>query len=132
VTIEQGDAAGLIFGFQKEESFHLFEFCRVTATHCVASTAKLLQMVPIPRAMCVGPDFPICQTTSSSININAGQANELTVISLRNVVYLYINAHFFASLPDVTASGKIGVIAYEDANPTDVVFRSAKVWKIES
>jgi hypothetical protein len=48
-----------------------------------------------------------------------------------NVISLFVNKQFIASISDTTySSGGIGLIAEDQGNPTDVAFNDAQVWKL--
>lgn len=73
----------------------------------------------------------IRQGYNNAININARQTNQLTVIAVDNVFYLYVNQQLIALAQDKTYSrGGIALDAENPSGNTDVVFSNVKVWKL--
>jgi hypothetical protein len=69
---------------------------------------------------------------SSAINIGFNNSNTVTVITYGSEIYLYVNGHYLAYANDSTSdSGKIGVTAVDNANPTEVIFSNAEVWNLQ-
>lgn len=79
------------------------------------------------------------QATTLSSGYNAAIAtgikhsNQLAVVAFNGIFYLYANQQFITSLADSSLSaGKIGVVALDFKDPTEVVFTNAQVWNISS
>lgn len=69
---------------------------------------------------------------SSAINTGFNNSNTVTVITYDSEIYLYVNGHYLAYANDSTSdSGKIGVTAVDNANPTEVIFSNAEVWNLQ-
>lgn len=65
------------------------------------------------------------------IRKEANQTNVLTGIARGKDSYLYVNRQFMYHVNDDSASnGQIGFFAIDSTNPTDVMFRNVKVWKL--
>jgi hypothetical protein len=55
----------------------------------------------------------------------------MAVVSDGGTIELYVNRQLIARVSDGTYShGRVGVVAEEDINPTEVAFSSAKVWQL--
>jgi hypothetical protein len=72
---------------------------------------------------------------SSIISANTNRpdpvAITVTVVAFDSYIYLYVNGQFLAQVIDhTTSSGKIGVSAVRESNPTEVVFSDVKVWTL--
>jgi len=82
-----------------------------------------------------GPYETILDSGYSSVidtNMNPQPASIIaTVIAFDNLIYLYVNGQFLSSVKDSTnGSGKIGVSATTNNNPTEVVFSDIQVWEL--
>ncbi len=67
--------------------------------------------------------------TNSAITRGSNQSNLLAVVTNGNQIMLYVNHQSMGSVSDSTYSqGEIGVAVYDNTNPTEAVFTSAKVW----
>lgn len=72
---------------------------------------------------------PLSQGTSPAIKTGLNQTNLIAVVANGSSLKLFINMQLIASVSDSTYnSGKIGVVAENISNPTEVVFTNAKVW----
>ncbi len=68
---------------------------------------------------------------SRALHTGLNQPNLLAVVARGNTIDLYINLVHVATVIDSSAShGQIGVIANDIRNPTEVVFRNARVWTL--
>jgi len=66
-----------------------------------------------------------------AINQGLNQTNVVTVVVKGNTITLYVNQQEIDSVTDNTFShGQIGVIALDINNPTEVVYKNAKVWTL--
>ncbi|GAC1350087.1 MAG: hypothetical protein NVSMB27_29280 [Ktedonobacteraceae bacterium] len=70
---------------------------------------------------------------SSAITTGLTQTNQLAVIANAGNLYLYANQQFLTSVSDSSlSSGKIGVVALDLRNPSEVEYSNAQVWNIPS
>ncbi len=70
---------------------------------------------------------------SAAIVTGLKQTNQLAVIAFQGTLYLYANQQLITSVSNNTlSSGKIGVVALDFRNRTEVEFNNAQVWKITS
>src|SRR5579872_6227073 len=68
---------------------------------------------------------------STAIKTGLNQFNILTVIARENHIYLYINGQYVNDAVDTTYSiGRIGLFAWDNGQPTEVVFSNAEVWRL--
>ncbi len=68
---------------------------------------------------------------STSINTGLGQGNLIVVIANGSTITVYVNNQKVAVVNDNNYSqGRIGVVAEDEGNPTEVEFRDAKVWTL--
>ena len=68
---------------------------------------------------------------SAAITPGLGQQNVIAVIAVQNTLTLYVNQQYVATATDTSlSSGAIGVVAYDDSVPTDIVFSNAQVWDL--
>ena len=122
MSIINGDAGGLIFGWNGANRFYRFSLN-------IKGTYELF----------------VCQpdTCSDTSNDNGQQlrigslkdvnnTNTLTVIAIDKNIYLYINGVFKDEVnnANVDQIGEIGVYASSDTQPTEVTFSNLKVWKL--
>jgi serine/threonine protein kinase len=132
VSIQNGDAAGLIVNDQPTtpyRTYDAFVYCRDTGKFCATGNVWFTHAHD-GGANCV-TGFDCNKTYPSFINTTLGGKNTLTAIVLSNAIYLYINRHPVGVSPHSSAGvGGIGVVAFEDQNPTDATFQNAKLWKI--
>jgi hypothetical protein len=64
-----------------------------------------------------------------SFHIGLGQSNLIAVVASHNIITLYVNGQKVDSVIDNTYSqGRIGMIADDEGNPTEVAFQNARVW----
>ncbi len=67
------------------------------------------------------------------ISVNMATSLLTAVVARGSSITIYINHQQVTTIQDSTfASGHIGVFAYKMNNPTEVVFRDAKVWSLDS
>jgi serine/threonine protein kinase len=132
VSIQNGDAAGLIVNDQPTtpyRTYDAFVYCRDTGKYCTNGGVWFTHAHD-GGANCV-TGFDCNKTYPTFINTTLGGKNTLTAIVLSNAIYLYINGHpVGVSLHSSAEVGGIGVVAFEDASPTDATFQNAKLWKI--
>lgn len=132
VSIQSGDAAGLIVSDQPTSPYRTYDafvYCRDTGKYCTPGEVWFTHAHDGGANCMMG--FDCNKTYPSFINTTLGGKNTLTAIVLSNATYLYINGHSVGiSLHSSTEVGGIGVVAFEDANPTDTTFQNAKLWKV--
>jgi serine/threonine protein kinase len=69
--------------------------------------------------------------SSSIFNQGLNQSNLITVIARQNTFYFYVNRQYIVNYTDSTyTSGKIGVLAHDNTQPTEVVYTNAEVWQL--
>jgi hypothetical protein len=69
--------------------------------------------------------------SSSHIKQSQNQTNTVTVVARGGNIYFYINGQYLDSASNnMFTSGKIGVFAESNTNPTDVAFSNAQVWQL--
>jgi serine/threonine protein kinase len=133
VSIQNGDAAGLIVDDQPTSPYRTYDafvYCRDTGKYCAPGEVWFTHAHD-GGANCV-TSFDCNKTYPSFINTALGGKNTVTAIVLSNAIYLYINGHSVGvSVHSSSAEvGGIGVVAFEDASPTDAAFQNAKLWKV--
>jgi serine/threonine protein kinase len=70
-------------------------------------------------------------STSPAINTGLNQSNLIAVVANGSNIDLYVNNQQVDKISDNTFSqGEIGMAAFSNANPTEVVFSNAKVWTL--
>jgi hypothetical protein len=68
--------------------------------------------------------------SASSIHTGLGQTNLLVVVANNDILNLYVNHQLINTQQDSTfSSGQTAVVAENVNNPTEVVFRNARVWQ---
>lgn len=73
----------------------------------------------------------LVQGFSPAITIGLAQSNQIAVIAVKGLLYLYVNQQYVTSVADSTlTSGSIGVAALDNRNPTTVEFSNAEVWNV--
>lgn len=69
------------------------------------------------------------ESPSARIHRGLGQINLIAVVAIQDSLTLYVNHHALYTEHDSTYSqGEIGVAVDSDTNPTEALFRQAKVW----
>jgi len=133
VSIQNGDAAGIIVNDQPTSPYRTYDafvYCRDMGGKYCATSQVWFTHAHDGGANCV-TGFDCNKTYPSFINTSLGGKNTLTAIALSNAIYLYINGHSVGvSLRSSAEVGGIGVVAFEDASPTDATFQNAKLWNI--
>ena len=75
----------------------------------------------------------LVQGFSPAITIGLAQSNQIAVIAMKGMLYLYVNQQYVTGVADSTlTSGSIGVAALDNRNPTTLEFSNAEVWNITS
>ncbi len=74
----------------------------------------------------------LSEGVSNAINTNLGQSNTLTVIAQENILMVFVNQHYLATVHDSNlSSGQIGLIALDTSKtPVDVAFQNMKIWRL--
>ena len=68
---------------------------------------------------------------TAAITPGLSQQNTIAVIAVQNTLTLYVNQQYVATATNANlSSGAIGVVAYDDSVPTDIVFSNAQVWDL--
>ncbi len=119
IVIDSGGQDGIIFRFNStNSSFYLF---RVGINGSYA--LDLYKNRVLAATLISG--------LSGAINTGIKQGNDLAVLAKGDVLYLYINQQFVASVTNsYLSSGAIGVIALDYRNTSDAEFSSAQVWNV--
>ena len=75
----------------------------------------------------------LVQGFSPAITIGLAQSNQIAVIAVKGLLYLYVNQQYVTGVEDSTlGSGSIGVAALDSRNPTTVEFSNAQVWNVSN
>jgi hypothetical protein len=120
MTIANGLDGGLLFRVgNTQTSYYAF----------VASSEGIYYLAAIN-----GTNLPVVLNSgpSSAIKTGLNQSNLLTVITLGDYLYLYVNKQYIATINDSTyKSGSIGLFANSGTSTSaDVAFNNAQVWKL--
>lgn len=115
--ITQGDQAGIIFRFDSATlSYYYFDIS-------TRGYYRLLLYQHNQRSRVLLQGF------SLAIRGGLHQSNLLAVVTKGGRIDLYVNKQKIASTTDSTLSqGKIGLVAYDLSNPTDVVYSDIQIW----
>ena len=121
MTIVQGDRGGI--GFRADDANVKFYSFRIGQD----GSYELQLHVDNSRA-----DIrTLTSGSSSAINTGLNQANTIAVVANGNTISLYVNRQEIDSVTDSTFShGQIGVVAYDNSNPTEVAYSNAQVWTL--
>jgi hypothetical protein len=117
MRIIEGDCGGLLFRSQStnRQTFYHFEVCQDGTYAFFESFSNTLRE----------------HSSSTAIHPGLNQSNVIAVVANNHTLDLYINRQKVDNINDSTSSqGEIGVVATYRADPTEVVFSSAKVWII--
>ena len=119
MTILKGDCGGILFRSDNGNSkYYAFEVCQ-------DGTYYLNLWVDNSHSTSLLSDSDL------SIKKGLDQSNLLAVKVQGQSIYLYVNNHPIDQTSDKTySSGQIGVIAHDYGNPTEVVYKNAKVWAL--
>lgn len=133
VSIQSGDAAGLIVDYQPTTPYRTFDgflFCRDAGAKNECQPGGVwFTHAEHGGAGCMASAQFNCDRTYPFVNTAPGAQNTLTIIALSHSIYLYINGQSVGVVPRTSIqAGGIGVTAYEETNPTDVTFQNAKLW----
>jgi len=121
MTINQGDAGGLIFRASGDVNAAQFYFFRIDQ--------KGNYGLDVSKDQTHG--LSIVSDTNPAIKSGTNQTNLLTVVAKGNIFYLYINKQYVGSASDNSyGSGGIGVFADDSNADTDVSFKNAQVWSL--
>ncbi|TMC84456.1 MAG: hypothetical protein E6J10_09530 [Chloroflexi bacterium] len=121
MTIIKGDQGGIVFRADPSKgSFYYF--------HISTSGAYALETYSNYNP---SRSEPLIQGTSPTIKTGLNQTNLITVVANGSSLKFFVNMQQIASVSDGTYNGgKIGVIAEDISNPTEVVFRNVVVWPL--
>jgi serine/threonine protein kinase len=121
MTIIKGDQGGIVFRADPSKgSFYYF--------HISTSGAYALETYSNYNP---SRSQPLIQGTSPAIKTGLNQTNLIAVVANGNGLKFFVNMQQIASVSDGTYNGgKIGVIAEDISNPTEVVFRNIVVWPL--
>jgi len=116
MTILQGDGGGMVFRDDGAGHNYLF-FVNANGTYQVEING--------------GAQVLIYDQSTTAIIKNVNNTNTLDAVVIGNNVDLYINKQFVYSFSaQVSATGKIGVLAVNVSNPTTVEYKDVKVWRL--
>ncbi len=69
--------------------------------------------------------------SATAFKTGLNQANLVAVVAQSNLLSLYVNKQFVASVSDSSyTSGEIGVLAQDVTQPTEVAYSNAQVWQL--
>ncbi|GHO93381.1 hypothetical protein KSF_034290 [Reticulibacter mediterranei] len=132
VSIQSGDAGGLIIDYQPTTPYRTYDaflFCRDTGAKYCKTGNVWLTHAEHGGAGCMTSATFNCDQIYPFVKADLGVENTLTIIALSHTIYLYINGQSVGVVPRLSlTSGGIGVVAFEEAISTDVVFSDAKLW----
>ena len=143
LTIQQGDGAGVVFGFKPPPSngadyngnYYFFNFCQISSPNCPAKNVFLDHILNGQSVLCLGPDpapdyrsLGACNVTFPAVSAHLGQPNIVTVIVLHGDIYMYVNEIFIWAVHpmapvDYPTSGQVGITALDEGHLTDVTFQ---------
>lgn len=118
MTFVKGDGGGIIFRTDAvtNDNFYYFYIGKVGKYALLVHNSKGYVKI-------------LLSGSSSAFHIGLNQTNLIAVVALKSHIDLYVNKQHVTSVSDNTYSqGQIGVAADDLVNPTEVVFRNAKVW----
>ena len=118
VSVAQGDNGGIALRInQKNTTFYYFS---------IYTNGKYVFEVYLS-----GKYKVLLQSTSAFIHQGLNQPNTLAVVAVGSNFVLYVNSHRLNSTRDSTySSGQIGMIAFYDNGPSDVIASNARAWKM--
>jgi serine/threonine protein kinase len=121
MTIIKGDQGGIVFRADPSKgSFYYF--------HISTSGAFALETYSNYNP---SRSQPLIQRTSPAIKTGLNQTNLIAVVANGNGLKFFVNMQQIVTVSDGTYNGgKIGVIAEDISNPTEVVFRNVVVWPL--
>ena len=118
MTIVHGDEGGLIFRYDSNTAHSgIFSLDTGGAFSMMITSNPFNTLLHHPDA---------------AIKAGLGQSNILTVIVEGQTVLLYVNDHYLGQVTNanIPRNGGIGLMAYDVADPTDVLFSNLRVWKL--
>ncbi len=115
MTIVQGDLAGLIFQDAAHQVSYYWRFSQDGSYDLI-----LYQATTSPT---------LAAGTAPSFNTGYNQSNRLQVVVTNNGIQLFVNNQFVGKV-NISSYGQgyIGVFVKDRGNPTEAIFRNAKVW----
>jgi type II secretory pathway pseudopilin PulG len=119
MVIDRGEQAGIIFRFNSaNSSFYVFRV-GINGSYALDLYKNRVLAATLTSGL------------SGVINTGIKNGNDLAVLAKGDVLYLYINRQFVASVTNsYLSSGAIGVIAIDYRNASDAEFSSAQVWNV--
>ncbi len=119
MTISKGDGwGGIIFRFDSTKNTNYIFHVNRDGTYAL----DLNQGNSPTKAL-------IPSTSTPAIHRGLGQTNVIAVVANGSTITLYVNYQKLASKTGVSYShGQIGVVAFANSQPTEVVYSKAKVW----
>jgi hypothetical protein len=118
MTIVRGDEGGLLFRINTDPLNMCMFSIDTGGAFNVATFAS--------------PWTMLLHRSDPAIKVGLGQSNVLTVIGLGQTVLLYTNDHYLGQVTsaNISPSGGIGLVAYDLADPTTIVFSNLRLWKL--
>ncbi len=121
MTIVSGQAGGIIFRADQGKS--TFYYFRVGQDGSYDLWAFVDSFIVHANHLAGG--------ISQAIHTGANQFNIVAVVAQGASLALYVNHQLITTVNDSTySSGQIGVVAYNQGSPAQVVFSNAKVWTL--
>ena len=118
LTVVMGDCGGILFRANASLwHYYYFHICQdgTYALYLYTHTGS--------------PSNTFLDGSTSSIHVGLGHTNLIAIVANNDTVNLYVNHQLINVQQDSTfSSGQIAVVAENENNPTEVVFRNAKVW----
>jgi eukaryotic-like serine/threonine-protein kinase len=121
MSIVKGDCGGIIFRSNGPRLYY-FRICQ-NGTYAIVRYLKDISDPKMNPTLYGG--------STSLIHPGLNQTNLIAVAAKGSTFDLYVNRPYLFSVNDTTyRHGRIGLIAKEEGNPTEVVFTNAKVWTL--
>jgi hypothetical protein len=119
LTIVTGDCGGILFR-ANASLWHYYYF------HiCQDGTYALYLYTHTGSA-----NTTFLDSSTSSIHVGLNQTNLIAIVANNDLLSLYVNHQLLNIQQDSTFNyGQIAVVAENENNPTEVMFRNAKVWR---
>ena len=119
MTIIKGDAGGLFFrGDADKAKLYYFR---------IDYTGQFMFIVFTGHTSAGS----LAEGTISAFHTGLGQSNLIAVVAQHDRLALYVNHQLIKAVTNSTLSqGQIGLVASDNAHPTEVAFTNAKVWKL--
>ena len=121
MLIDKGTQAGIIFRASSSKGSFYFFRIGIDGTYALDLYKSSIQA------------STLIQGYSPAITIGLAQSNQIAVIAMKGLLYLYVNQQYVTGITDSTfSSGSIGVAALDNRNPTTAEFSDAQAWSVSN